>query len=77
MLSGCASSPATSASQPAPNSVAVPETRLVDYLTTRCSDIWHIENTAALANPFTGCAVLTAPNDFRPRKPAPRRTAGQ
>lgn len=70
MLSGCASSPATSASQPAPNSVAVPETRLVDYLTTRCSDIWHIENTAALANPLywmrsIDCAERLSPAEAR------------
>jgi hypothetical protein len=49
LLSGCTTSPATS-SLPSGHQVAEPEVRIADYLATPCSDLWTIENSAALGN---------------------------
>lgn len=70
LLSGCASSPVTATAQPASGSVVVPEARLVDYLTTRCVDIWRIENSAAMTNPLywmrsIDCAERLSPAEAR------------
>lgn len=70
ILSGCASSPVTATAQPASGSVVVPEARLVDYLTTRCVDIWRIENSAAMTNPLywmrsIDCAERLSPAEAR------------
>lgn len=70
ILSGCASSPVTATAQPASGSVVVPEARLVDYLTTRCVDIWRIENSVAMTNPLywmrsIDCAERLSPAEAR------------
>ncbi|MGG6196135.1 two-component system QseEF-associated lipoprotein QseG [Pantoea allii] len=70
MLSGCASSPVTSTTQPASGNVVVPEASLVDYLTTHCGDIWRIENSAAMTNPLywmrsIDCAERLSPVEAR------------
>ena len=49
LLSGCTTSPATS-SLPSGHQVAEPGVRIADYLATPCSDLWTIENSAALGN---------------------------
>lgn len=69
LLSGCTTSPATS-SLPSGHQVAEPEVRVADYLATRCSDLWTIENSAALSNPLywmraIDCAERLSPAEAR------------
>ncbi|MBD8183984.1 two-component system QseEF-associated lipoprotein QseG [Pantoea agglomerans] len=69
LLSGCTTSPATS-SLPSGHQVAEPEIRVADYLATRCSDLWTIENSAALGNPLywmraIDCAERLSPAEAR------------
>ena len=69
LLSGCTTSPATS-SLPSGHQVAEPEIRVADYLATRCSDLWTIENSAALSNPLywmraIDCAERLSPAEAR------------
>jgi len=69
LLSGCTTSPATS-SLPSGHQVAEPEVSVADYLATRCSDLWTIENSAALSNPLywmraTDCAERLSPAEAR------------
>jgi len=69
LLSGCTTSPATS-SLPSGHQLAEPEVRVADYLATRCSDLWTIENSAALSNPLywmraIDCAERLSPAEAR------------
>ncbi|KOA69825.1 MULTISPECIES: two-component system QseEF-associated lipoprotein QseG [Pantoea] len=69
LLSGCTTSPATS-SLPSGHQVAEPEVSVADYLATRCSDLWTIENSAALSNPLywmraIDCAERLSPAEAR------------
>lgn len=69
LLSGCTISPATS-SLPSGHQVAEPEVSVADYLATRCSDLWTIENSAALSNPLywmraIDCAERLSPAEAR------------
>lgn len=69
LLSGCTTSPATS-SLPSGYQVAEPEVSVADYLATRCSDLWTIENSAALSNPLywmraIDCAERLSPAEAR------------
>jgi len=69
LLSGCTASPATS-SLPSGHPVAEPEVKIADYLATRCSDVWQIENPAALSNPLywmraIDCAERLSPAEAR------------
>lgn len=69
LLSGCMTSPATS-SLPSGHQVAEPEVSVADYLATRCSDLWTIENSAALSNPLywmraIDCAERLSPAEAR------------
>lgn len=69
LLSGCTTSPATS-SLPSGHLVAEPEVSVADYLATRCSDLWTIENSAALSNPLywmraIDCAERLSPAEAR------------
>lgn len=69
LLSGCTTSPATS-SLPSGHQVAEPEVSVADYLATRCSDLWTIENSAALSNPLywmraIDCAERLPPAEAR------------
>ena len=69
LLSGCTTSPATS-SLPSGHQVAEPDVRIADYLATRCSDLWQIENRAALDNTLywmraIDCAERLSPAEAR------------
>lgn len=69
LLSGCTTSPATS-SLPSGHQVAEPEVRIADYLATRCSDLWPIENNTALGNTLywmraIDCAERLSPAEAR------------
>lgn len=69
LLSGCTTSPATS-SLPSGHQVAEPEVSVADYLATRCSDLWTIENSAALSNSLywmraIDCAERLSPAEAR------------
>ena len=69
LLSGCTTSPATS-SLPSGHQAAEPEIRVADYLATRCSDLWTIENSTALGNPLywmraIDCAERLSPAEAR------------
>jgi len=69
LLSGCTTSPATS-SLPSGHQVAEPEVSVADYLATRCSGLWTIENSAALSNPLywmraIDCAERLSPAEAR------------
>ncbi|WP_307746584.1 two-component system QseEF-associated lipoprotein QseG [uncultured Pantoea sp.] len=65
LLSGCTTSPATS-SLPSGHQVAEPEIRVADYLATRCSDLWTIENSAALGNPLYWMRVIDCAERLSP-----------
>ncbi|MFW0699096.1 two-component system QseEF-associated lipoprotein QseG [Pantoea sp. R13S299] len=69
LLSGCTTSPATS-SLPSGHQVAEPGVRIADYLATPCSDLWSIENSAALGNTLywmraIDCAERLSPAEAR------------
>ena len=69
LLSGCQTSP-VSPSLPSTHSVAEPQVKIADYLTTECSSVWPIETAAAVSNPLywlraIDCAERLSPDQAR------------